>query len=298
MSKIRSSPQWSDEAWDQQVSESKLSLDLLSKGGTPIYDDPFVALLYFLRFHYAHVNMAWSAIAAALPPEDTGQVNRRASALQVVDFGAGTSAMYTGLVFYVAELIQLGHQIGPVVVQSIEPSASMRELASVFDLRFQSAVKRMQRSKATEFRAIGRALELVDHSIHADRSMIEKSGKNRWLSALHTVYEDDPKSKEIKSSLAKLNHRLAPTEGLMTFNEHKRKEASTIAPFNGTHCDLDSVARLRDRRLNELDGVCRDIRFVRYPDKPFTRQVYATTMDAVIWHWADLHPANVLGTPV
>ena len=298
MGKIRLSPQWSDEAWGQQVSEAKRSLDLLSEGGTPCYRDPIVALLYFLRYHYAHANMAWSAIAAVLPPEDTGEVDRRASALQVVDFGAGTSAMYTGLVFYLAELIELGHKVGPVTVQSIEPSAAMRELASAFDLRFKSAVKRMQRHKATELRALARALDLADHSIHADRSMIEKSGKNRWLSALHTVYEDAPKGKKLKSSLARLNWALAPTEGVMTFNEAKWKEAPTITPFKGRHCAPPLVARLPEHRLIELDRVCRDISFVRHSDNPWATQVYATPKNAVVRHWTDLPPANILGNPV
>lgn len=287
---------WSDGDFAQQVARSKRSLDLLTAGGTPNYDDAVVSLLYLLRYHYSHVNLAWSTIAASQSQHSTGHSYERGADLQIVDFGAGTSAMYLGTVLYVAEAIAAGRWDRPVIVQSIEPSLAMQAMAVAFTREFRKTVENADRGSGGQLSPVVEAFNLVEHSFHRDRSEIQRASRFRLLSALHTVYEEPVHSRALKSSLGKLNWRLAPTEGLMTFNLSKRQGALDIAPFNGKERSLELRHKLPDRKLQELDQVCRSIGFVRYPDNPRARQVFSITKDAAALHWPDLLPANILGT--
>ncbi len=288
---------WDNRELNRRIAHSKESLDLLSTGGTPNYDDAVVALLYLLRYHYAHVNLAWSLLAAAHPLDRAAALVREDNALQVVDFGAGTSAMYCGLVLFISELIELGHSVGSIVVQSVEPSLAMRAMGVAFGQEFRS------RAKSTNLRGFGplpaltQALDLVEHSFHQDRSKIQRLGRNRLLSAMHTIYEGPGHSLELKGSLSKLNWRLSPTEGLMTFHISKQRGAVEIAPFKGEGRSLGLEERLPQRTLSELDRMCRNIGFVRYPNNPMARQAFPVTKDAAALHWTNLPPANILGNP-
>ncbi len=45
--------------------------------------------------------------------------------------------------------------------------------------------------------------------------------------------------------------------------------------------------------LTKLDGLCREIGFVRHPDSRGSTEVYATPKDAVALHWPKLHETNI-----
>lgn len=287
---------WSDEELARRVAKSKLSLDLLASGGTPAYDDAVVALLYLLRYHYSHVNMAWTAIAESHPSNVRNALHDSSTDLQVVDFGAGTSAMYVGVVLCVAEALATKSEVSSIVVHSIEPSDAMRAMALAFGSALRTTAVSANRRSRAQATALLDALNHVQHLIHNDWSEIQRSGTNRWLSALHTVYEEPQHSLNLKSAIGRLNWRLSPTEGLVTFHESKRRSAFDISPFKGRERVLDLEPKLSPRRLRELDKVCRTIGFVRYPNNPYGTQVYSTSKDAAALHWADLTPANVLGT--
>ena len=295
---IRRLKGWTHGDLTQRVTPAKQSLDLLTTGGIPNYDDVLVALLYLLRYHYSHINLAWSSMAAVGSLGSANGLYRGGDALQVVDFGSGTSAMYVALVFFMSEALESGRSVPPVTVQSIEPSVSMRAMAEAFAQEFRTTVVSRHRSDPHRHGALFRALDLVEHSVLDDWTAIKRTGKHRWLSALHTVHDDPKHILEVKRSLGKLSWRLAPTEGLMTFHQSKLLGAIAIAPFKGSGRALNLEPMLPEGQLRILDQMCRDIGFIRHLHNPYTTQVYATPKDAAALHWSDLPPANMLGNPL
>ena len=289
---------WNKDDWFRHLENGGKSLDLLRTGGIPEYDNAFVALLYALRYHYAHTHLGWSTISAAHPIPSVSPLVQSSSSLQVVDFGAGTSAMYFGVFLSTAQLIDSGHNVGSITVHSIEPSYAMQAMAVALCREFRNAVVSAKAAGNLQLTALAKAFDLVKHSIHADYQEVQSTGNHRWLSALHTVYEDIQREGNLQKSLGSLNWRISPTEGFMTYNISKQKEAFELAPFKGEGRYLQLEEKLPPQSLNGLDDLCREIGFIRHSNSPYTKQVYVTSKDVAALHWSNLPPANMLGTPL
>ena len=86
--------------WRRTVEQGADDLDRLVHNQSPQYDDSVLPLLYLIRYHFSHANMAWSMLSDSLADHRAvaKMLPRGAASLQVVDLGAGTGAMLFGTV--------------------------------------------------------------------------------------------------------------------------------------------------------------------------------------------------------
>ena len=239
----------------------------------PDYRDPTVALLYMLRYHFAHANLAWSLIGSnprRLPSP------RRMTNLQVVDFGAGTFAMLFGVALFVADELERGHRFGSVRVQSIEPSLAMSEMGHAVWSEFVRTVRTYREPRGVDLDALRAALVLVEHRSSTELELPPSSASERWLSALHAVYPNQDHCREVQAALSHLYSTFRPTSGFVTCHRDNAEIARLVAPFPTSATSHAPEPRMPNTRLERLDALCREIGFARYQESPSNRQVYGT----------------------
>lgn len=273
-------------AFSKQIRAGSESLDELRSLRMPDYRDPTVALLYMLRYHFAHANLAWSLIGSnprGLPSP------RRMTDLQVVDFGAGTFAMLFGVALFVADELERGRKFGSVSVQSIEPSLAMREMGHAVWSEFVQTVRTYREPRGVDLDDLRAALVLIEHRSVAELDLPPLSASERWLSALHVVYPNQVHYREVKAVLSRLYSTFRPTSGFVTCHRDNAEIARLVAPFSTRASSHAPEPRMPNTKLERLDALCRDIGFVRYQESPNNRQVYGTwsnpLVDTYVLYW-------------
>ena len=87
---------------------------------SPDYSDGMVALIYVVRYQLSHTNLAYSIIK--MMKEQAGSIKStltNTDSLQVVDFGCGSLAMQFGVALAVADVLEQGHTMSEVRIDSI-----------------------------------------------------------------------------------------------------------------------------------------------------------------------------------
>ena len=290
LNRVRVKRRLSDSAFEQSLKDGIVSLDRLTTLRMPDYHDELVAALYLLRYHFAHVNLAWSSIASAkLMDRGDSSLVRPGTTLQVADFGAGTFATLFGVVLFAAELTEKGQACAAINIHSSEPAGAMRTAGAEVWQEFCRLIREAGLKERQESRSLIEALDRMEHTARADTNIPMSPTDHRWLFALHAVYPAPGQQQQIRNSLRRLHHAIQPTEGLMTCHSGNRVIAENVSPFGRPPHSIEPTPKIQRDRLAKLDDFCRDIGFIRYRENPQHRQVYATwsahLSDTSVLYW-------------
>ena len=285
LAKVHRRHQWTTRQFRSNVAASKASLELLGQLKTPDYDDELVAALYLLRYHFSHVNLAWSTLVAANHLDRNRRpTNSTANGMTVSDHGAGTWALLFGLALHASDELNLGRDVGPFTVYPYERAPAMsaagREVWKEFCLAIDEAANRYPLQLEALQKVIGRTSirfpseqpDLRDRHAHHKNRLPKDS--IQWLTAFHAYYPDEDRN--FRVALRNLADRVQPSHGLITCHKENSLLIRAAAPFGGEPHYLKPEPQLPETTLEQLDDYCRRIGFVRYPESPHRRQVYAT----------------------
>lgn len=172
----------------QKVQYALEELRKLSRGVMPEYDE-WVALFYLTWYQPRQINLAYS-LAKPLLARYSYDTSLR---LQVVDFGCGALAMRFGLTMAIADLLEKGLQVSRVRLDMIDTSDSMIDIGKEVWRGFK---RRVNRNPNLPY--ISRACEIITPRTNKS---ISKWGDDRWVTAIHTVYNDNKSDvrKELRS---------------------------------------------------------------------------------------------------
>ena len=196
-------------------------LRLRNGSDMPDYSDSIVVLWYAIQYQMGHINLAYTLIKVAT---DNNQLTG-AGRLQVADFDAGRLAMQFGLALAVADALECDERIAGVWLDAIDTGLPMMELG-----------KRLWQVLASEVGSraglhfLTEAAHLIQwHGFHEQHHSVRKlTGMNRWVSALHTLYEGS--ESEVGSALSDLCDTLDPDRVLVTSYRGKLGLAEQVLP--------------------------------------------------------------------
>ena len=211
LAKTRNGPAW------YPMNGAFLQLRRLIDDEMPIYDD-WSALFYLLWYQPKQINVAYRAING----KRRGKRLINASILHLIDFGCGALAMQFGIALSIADAIDRGDPVPTVRVDSIDECDAMINLGRNVWQTFMDSLAENPRM-ATLTQACG----LIDwHTNNAEtteefvRAIPRQIGAEVWLSALHTVYDEN--IKDVRDSLAEIVRHHGPDFGFIT--SIRRKE--------------------------------------------------------------------------
>ena len=255
----------------------------LSQGKMPGYNE-WDALFYLTWFHPNHVNLAYSLIMAML--KNTGR--ELPSDLYVLDFGCGILATQFGLALAVADL--RGEQpVESVRVRPIDDSEPMVRLGKKVWDKFGEL--------AGENAGLAALSDAMNSMTFVDDS--PACGEERWLSAMHVVYQKN--QVDVKKWLALHKNRIRPQVGFITShnNYNGRLLAQSVSPFNNErgymhHPNLERVNPIFNDGLPEITkwrwgvkaGILKSLpagaasNFPLITDKGYLAR-------SVLWQWRD-----------
>ena len=192
------------------------SLKGLASGRMPYYG-AWTTLLYLTWHHPNHVNLAYSMIRATL--KNTGK--ELPSDLYLLDFGCGTLAMQFGLALAIADLRDT-QPVKSVRVRCIDDSEPMVRLGKKTWDRFGELA-----GENVELAALSDA---INSTTFTDDS--PALGTERWLSAMHVVYQKNRVA--VRKRLALHKNQTRPHVGFITYHDdpNNRSLARSVSPFN------------------------------------------------------------------
>ncbi len=204
-----------------QLARSDQSINLLrSSGDMPDYSDPMVVLRYVILYQLGHINLAYTLIKDG----QRGQRLTDTGALQVVDFGAGTLAVSFGVALAIADALADGESISAVRIDAIDTGGPMMELGLKLWTEFVSEVGRRRGMEH-----LTQAAQLMQHSLHdSHRSVQEQGGRDCWLTALHTLYDNN--EAVVRFALTTLCGTLNPDFIALSCYAGKSNIANRVAP--------------------------------------------------------------------
>ena len=182
-------------------------LQLRNGNDMPNYSDPMVVLWYAIQYQMRHINLAYTLIK-----DTTGNSGLTdAGRLHVADFGAGCLAMQFELVLAVADALESGEDIAGVWLDAINTGRPMMELGKRL---WQALASKVGSRAGVHF--LTEAAHLIQwHGFHEQHHSVRKlTGMNRWVSALHTLYEGSESA--LPTSLSDLCDTLDPDRVLVT----------------------------------------------------------------------------------
>ena len=208
----------------------KASMDIshnLRRLESPNYHSPPVAFLYLLRYHFSHVNLAWSMLSAS-PLRQHAAMSDRVDRLQIIDFGAGNFAGLLGLALFLSELIADGIQPPKSSVVSFEPAKAMRCTGASTWIKFQEKAVDKSRDDYAVLGPLRNALQLIEHEVDS-LALGPRAGPDpdahRCLIAMHVFYNNEQHRSSIKQELGRLRQTFQPHSSFVSC--HQRLELDT-----------------------------------------------------------------------
>lgn len=191
------------------------SLDDLRWGKMPGYNE-WDALFYLTWHHPNHVNLAYSMIKAML--KNTGR--ELPSDLYVLDFGCGTLATQFGLALAIADLRD-EQPVKSVRVHAIDDSEPMVRLGKKAWDKFGELA-----GENAELAALSDAMNSTTFT-----EALPAPGEERWLSAMHVVYQKNRVA--VKKWLALHEKQIRPHVGFITSHDDYNSGplARSVSPF-------------------------------------------------------------------
>ena len=242
------------EAWHQNVHNALESLGKLQQGTPPDYNDDWVALFYLTWYQASQINLAHSLIEEMNRSRKCNNfIANDTPSLHVVDFGCGALAMQFAIAWAAAEALENGANIESIRVGSCDVAIPMIRLGQQLWREFKQEISRYESL---------RTLSDVCEEVIRPRYGKPESGilfnahrvdEERWLSAIHTVYENNVE--ELRESLYQLAQDITPANGILScHNDSNSKQLlRKAAPFlYGFSCYGKSIRSQIDDWLPEV----------------------------------------------
>ena len=203
------------EVWHQNVHNALDSFGMLRKGTPPDYNDDWVALFYLTWYQASQINLAHSLIEGMNQSRGCNNfIANGTPSLHVVDFGCGALAMQFAIAWAAAEALENGANIKSIRIGSCDVAIPMVRLGQQLWREFKLEISRYESL---------RTLSDVCEEVIRPRYGKPESGilfntprvnEERWLSAIHTVYENNVE--ELRESLYQLAQDITPANGILS----------------------------------------------------------------------------------
>ena len=180
-----------------KVATTLNSLDRLSKGGMPNYDN-WDALFYHW-YQPSQINLAYSLIKLIDMPEK----------LHIVDYGCGALAMQFGIALAAADALEKNRSMPEIRVSSIDPSQAMLDMGNQIWHQFKSEARKdpllVHISSACESIKPQVNPSVFEYVNSTDWSL--SSDVQLWFTALHASYRNsqDTQAHDIRSFVSTLS---------------------------------------------------------------------------------------------
>ena len=187
----------------------------LQRGVPPDYDDPWVALFYLTWYQPGQINLSRLLIETMRQKRVSNTLMiENSSHLRVVDFGCGALAMLFAILWTATEALERGEKIDSIDVSFYDTAISMIILGvnlwNAFKLEIQARAGLQGVSHCSE--------KIIRLQYEQPESLLSqkdhRQDEERWLGAIHTVYESN--WVEIKTGLARIVDQLRPAVGFMS----------------------------------------------------------------------------------
>ena len=248
---------WSDPKRKEELKRASANLDRLQELQSPDYQDYLVALLYLHRYHFSHVNLAWSMLDHAGLGADPS-VPRASNRLQIVDFGAGNFALLTGIALHLAELIDKFGSSPFVTVTSVEPALPMRDLGQASWKHFKRTAELHGHNDESVLHPLFLAIKNITHRYGSFEELqpIRPNRKaHRCLTAMHTLYDDRHQKRRVKETLRAIGQSFSPSSGMATCHFGHEDALEEIMPFDLHSTQMRPEPKMSTARLSELIAV-------------------------------------------
>ena len=222
------------DAWFHHVHSALESLgsDGLRQGVPPDYNDDWVALFYLTWHQAGQINLIHSLIEKLNQVRSSNTlIANYGRFLHVIDFGCGALAMQFAIAWAAAEALEGGADIESIRVESRDPALPMVRLGIQLWKEFKLEISREKRLRELSYASeeviklrYGKpdsGLLFKDHQADAER----------WLSAIHTVYESN--LEQVQQSLFLLANELEPTNSIMSCRNNSASNSFLVqaSPF-------------------------------------------------------------------
>ena len=175
----------SEQTLAHRIETGLRELDKLQGVQIPDYTSPDVALLYSHWYLPEQVNLAYTLSASLLP--ERLEHRHLGRPLQLVDFGAGSGAMVLGLILAVASYPR--HQWPEMIAVYQIDLPAMLDLGD--DIWCSLAVEASKTEGLADVSALmARTLFERTEATQEETCIEGWAGAERWLAALHVVYEE------------------------------------------------------------------------------------------------------------
>ena len=243
------------------------SLGGLQDGYPPNYNNRFVPLFYLTWYQPRQTYFAHHLLHGMNRRRRASQlVSDSSHGLHVIDFGCGALAMQFAVAWVAAEALESGASIKGIRIDSYDEAAPMVRLGQVLWGEFKKEIDGDAR-----LRHLSLAASLIKPRSGHPNSLLtfgERAvGEERWLSALHTVYESNLDL--VKQSLARIAGEFEPDIGMMSCfrnykNIHLLRQASPCenqgfdssdaGPSEQTDASLPNLTQWRRDLKKRIDG--------------------------------------------
>ena len=198
----------------EKVRGALSSLVDLQQGVPPDYNDPWVALFYLTWYQPRQIYYARHLINM-MNQNRSGNpfMSESSHTLHVVDFGCGCLAMQFAIAWAGAEALEKGLKTKQIRIDSYDAADSMVILGRTLWESFKEQIKDDAR-----FRHLALSASLIEPRYGNPNSLVDfgarATGEERWLSALHTVYENNLDL--VRQGLANIASKFQPDIGMMS----------------------------------------------------------------------------------
>ena len=202
------------DALTNNVHQALESLGGLQDGVPPDYEDSWVPLFYLTwyqpgQIYYAHHLIRWMNQNRSGTPLMAEGSHR----LHVVDFGCGSLAMQFAVTWAAAEALESGLRFNEIRIDSYDVAIPMIRLGQALWDEFKRVI-----ANNAHLSHLARAASLIQPRNSGPgkplASQARRADEERWLSALHTVYEDNLDA--VRMDLARMANAFKPDIGLMS----------------------------------------------------------------------------------
>ncbi len=188
----------------QKVFDALESLKKLQKGEMSDYHDEWVALFYYW-YQPSQINLAYSMIKSIINPTDI--LNEK---LHIVDFGCGSLAMQFGVALAIAADTINKNSITEIRIDSIDTSQAMIDIGR----KMWKSFTKLYNQKL--YNHLGPVCEIIKPNYYSDIGQVKLAqSSDRWISAIHAVYDENENKDDIKQSLKSLRSCFKNPNGLL-----------------------------------------------------------------------------------
>lgn len=260
----RLSANLSPRAIAQHIERALRELQKFGRGNEPDFEDEWVALFYVLWYHPKHTNLVYRMTDSRLAMlQKTRAELPNGLRLHIADFGCGSLAMQFGTMFSIADALARGQRVSSVRIEGFDASGTMLRLGEWIWSRLARIVNHKSDVPALDYlRTACGIMESINGCV-APKVRLEPRDE-RWLSAIHTVYEQN--IPDVEKHLNRLADQMKPNAGFLTTFVYKEDLIYQASPFEKKSYDqyepplptgllghLEHVSKIRHRILNFVD---------------------------------------------